>query len=228
MKAQRLYRSTTNKVIAGVCGGYAEYFDVDPVIIRVLFVLLTIFGGSGILIYIASIFIIPKKTVYEGQVQSEQTSAANSPSALRYLFGIVLVVVGIFVLIENLGLFSLSDFLDNSLDYIFPILLIIAGMAIIYYRQSAVEQKTPSSASSENQPEDSPKESRYHQLRRSTKDKKIAGVCGGLAQYFDIDSSIIRILYVILCLASFGAGVLLYIILALVVPNDRTFQSETR
>jgi phage shock protein PspC (stress-responsive transcriptional regulator) len=45
-------------------------------------------------------------------------------------------------------------------------------------------------------------------------------VCGGLAQYFGIDSSLIRMLYVVLCLASFGAGFVLYAIIALVVPYE--------
>ncbi|MBP9212849.1 MAG: PspC domain-containing protein, partial [Bacteroidetes bacterium] len=53
MNSQRLYRSTSNKVFAGVCGGLAEYFDVDPMIIRVLFVLMVLFGGTGIVLYIA-------------------------------------------------------------------------------------------------------------------------------------------------------------------------------
>ena len=56
---KRLYRSTNNKVLAGVCGGIGEYFNVDPVIIRILMVILTCFFCSGILIYIAAIFIIP-------------------------------------------------------------------------------------------------------------------------------------------------------------------------
>ena len=56
---RRLYRSRTNKVFAGVCGGVGEYFNVDPVIIRILMVILTCFFCSGVIIYIAAIFIIP-------------------------------------------------------------------------------------------------------------------------------------------------------------------------
>lgn len=47
-----LHRSATNYVIAGVAGGLGEYFNIDPLVIRILFILLTIFGGSGILLYI--------------------------------------------------------------------------------------------------------------------------------------------------------------------------------
>ncbi len=232
MKNQRLYRSRTNKVLAGVCGGYAEYFDVDPVIIRILFVLLTVFGGSGILLYIASVFIVPKRPLQEipEQQQSDNSSAAiASPSSFRYLLGAILVVVGIFLLIENLGFFSLSDFLDSSLEYIFPILLIIAGMAVIYHKQNAPQKEFDSGKTVDTENREVPfGGSQYNQLRRSSSDKKIAGVCGGLAQYFGIDSSIVRVLYIILCLASFGAGVLLYIILALVVPEDGVYRSQSK
>lgn len=56
-------------------------------------------------------------------------------------------------------------------------------------------------------------------LYRSTTDKKIAGVCGGIAQYFGIDSTIIRLAFVIFCLMG-GSGVLVYIICALVMKEE--------
>lgn len=58
-------------------------------------------------------------------------------------------------------------------------------------------------------------------LRRSTKDYKIAGVCGGLAEYFDIDSTIVRIIYLLASLFSAAfPGILVYLILMLVMPKD--------
>jgi len=62
-KIKRLYRSKSNKVIAGVCGGIGEYFDVDPVLIRLLWVLVTIFSGIflGILAYLIAWMVMPEK-----------------------------------------------------------------------------------------------------------------------------------------------------------------------
>jgi phage shock protein PspC (stress-responsive transcriptional regulator) len=57
---KRLTKSTTNKMLAGVCGGLAEYFQVDPTIIRLLWVLFSLCGGSGVLAYIIAAIIIPK------------------------------------------------------------------------------------------------------------------------------------------------------------------------
>ena len=59
MKKQ-LRRSTENKVIAGVCGGIAEYFDIDPTLIRLVWVLFCALGGSGVLAYIIAAIIIPE------------------------------------------------------------------------------------------------------------------------------------------------------------------------
>jgi phage shock protein C len=57
----RLYRSKTNRIIAGVCGGLGDYFKVDPTLIRLLWVLLTLSGGAGLVAYIIAWAIIPEE-----------------------------------------------------------------------------------------------------------------------------------------------------------------------
>lgn len=64
-------------------------------------------------------------------------------------------------------------------------------------------------------------ESEPKRLYRSRTDRQFAGVCGGLAQYLGVDATIIRIAFVVLALAG-GPGLLLYLILALVVPDEPT------
>jgi phage shock protein C len=59
--SRKLYRSKSNRQIAGVCGGLAEYFNLDATLIRVLFVLLAVLGGSGIVLYIAMWIIVPRE-----------------------------------------------------------------------------------------------------------------------------------------------------------------------
>ena len=59
---KRLHRSNENKVVAGVCGGIAEYFDMDPTLIRLAWILFCALGGSGVLAYIIAAIIIPEKT----------------------------------------------------------------------------------------------------------------------------------------------------------------------
>ena len=56
---RKLYRSQTNRLVAGVCGGLGEYFNIDATLIRVLFVVFTVFGGAGLIIYLAMWIIVP-------------------------------------------------------------------------------------------------------------------------------------------------------------------------
>jgi phage shock protein C len=58
---RKLYRSKTNRKLAGVCGGLAQYFNIDATLIRVLFVLLAVLGGSGLVLYLAMWIIVPKE-----------------------------------------------------------------------------------------------------------------------------------------------------------------------
>ena len=57
---KRLYKSNMNKMLDGVCGGIAEYFNIDPTLVRLGWVLLCALGGSGIAAYIVATIIIPR------------------------------------------------------------------------------------------------------------------------------------------------------------------------
>lgn len=59
---KRLYRIEEGKQIAGVCGGIAEYFDLDPSLVRLLWILFTACAGSGIIAYIIAAIVIPSKS----------------------------------------------------------------------------------------------------------------------------------------------------------------------
>jgi len=62
---KKLYRSDTHRMLAGICGGFGEYTNTDPSVIRILWLLLTVFTGflPGIIAYILAIFIVPAKPV---------------------------------------------------------------------------------------------------------------------------------------------------------------------
>ena len=62
---KRLYKSNKNKMLAGVCGGIAEYFNIDPTLVRLGWAILCMFAGSGILAYIIAAIIIPQNPYIE-------------------------------------------------------------------------------------------------------------------------------------------------------------------
>ena len=57
---KKLMRSTTDKTIAGICGGLGKYFNIDPVILRLIFLLSIFFGGLGLIVYIVMWLVVPE------------------------------------------------------------------------------------------------------------------------------------------------------------------------
>src|SRR5690348_8640268 len=76
---RQLARSETDRRIAGVCGGIAEYFDIDPTIVRIIFVLAALLGGPGLLIYLVLWIVLPKG--------SPRPAGAPRPGSGREMFG---------------------------------------------------------------------------------------------------------------------------------------------
>lgn len=60
MEQKKLTKSQTNRMLCGVCAGLAEYFGIDPTVVRLLWAALTLFGGSGVIAYIIAAIIIPE------------------------------------------------------------------------------------------------------------------------------------------------------------------------
>ena len=201
-KDRKLYRSQENRMIGGVCGGMAEYFNIDPNLMRLLFVVLTFFGGSGILIYIASLLIIPNNP--------DQTIPEKRENVIRdkpLFWGSLLVVIGLFLLSRQLGLFYSFHFWQIPWQSVWAVILIIIGAVLLFNKSRS--DKT------EGEAKDSDRK-----LYRSRTQKMVGGVCGGLSEYFDIDVSVIRVLWVVGTLLSIGLGILAYIIMLIIFPEQ--------
>ncbi len=95
MVEKRLYRSRNDKMIAGVCGGLAEYFNIDPTVIRLIAVLTVIFGGAGILAYIILAIVVPVESsqstepreVIRENVEEIKNTAEHLGDDIRTTFG---------------------------------------------------------------------------------------------------------------------------------------------
>ncbi|MBE2279779.1 MAG: PspC domain-containing protein [Ignavibacteriaceae bacterium] len=126
---KRVYRSKSQKIIAGVCGGLAEYFHTDPVFVRLAVVLLTLMHGIGIVLYIAAIFIIPEEPFNfqtPPTIEEADEIKQNNKIEKKRVFGIILVLIG--------GFFFLQNFFPAlELSHIVPLALMFAGGMLIYY-----------------------------------------------------------------------------------------------
>ncbi|MFT9494772.1 PspC domain-containing protein [Anaerosolibacter sp.] len=133
--SKQLYRSKHNRVISGVCGGIAEYLDLDPTLIRLLWVLITIPGGIGFIAYIVSIIIIPENPQQIGVsshtqektfiVHGENRTPEEISHKNRMLAGSILIVLGLFF-------FSKQFFHWLDIGRLWPLLLIGGGIYVIY------------------------------------------------------------------------------------------------
>ncbi|MDI9472464.1 MAG: PspC domain-containing protein [Tissierellia bacterium] len=149
----RLYRSRTNKVLAGVCGGLAEYFDVDPSAVRIVTALLIVPGGLSLWIYILAAIIIPKAPLtYSGsdprgeynivdeegnvtrvfQDEPIEEGGANSqvPRNAAVVFGLILIGIGVMVLLDRfLPYLRIPHYIQQAF---FPVLLIAGGAFLVF------------------------------------------------------------------------------------------------
>lgn len=114
-----LRRSPDDKVIAGVCGGLGRYLGVDPVLLRIAFVILAVAGGGGILIYVVAWILIPE----EREGENLGTVKPAGQEVTRLIVGGTLIAIGT-ILLLNLSLPRVGK-------YFWPLALIAIGVAVV-------------------------------------------------------------------------------------------------
>lgn len=139
----RLSRSKTDVMIGGVCGGLGRYFRIDPTLIRLIFVLLTLAGGSGVLIYFILWIVMPREDQLEmsqtmnsqefsrraNLMGQEMQQIVSQPDTRTVKFlGIGLVILGLVYLVQNLDIPWLAWFNDRLL---WPVLIIVVGALLL-------------------------------------------------------------------------------------------------
>ncbi len=120
---KKIYRSRTNSMIAGVCGGLGEYLNIDPTILRVVAVLLIFADGIGLLAYLIGWVVIPRRPEMEAEVVTSERSELG-----RLLPGLALILIGLIFLLNNL-----IPWFDFS--YLWPVILIVLGVALLLKAQ---------------------------------------------------------------------------------------------
>ncbi|MBW8011054.1 MAG: PspC domain-containing protein [Chloroflexi bacterium] len=124
---KKLYRSRSDSVIAGVAGGLGAYFGVDPVFLRVLFVLLTVAGeGIGLLFYILMVIVVPR--VPKGEEITRASVPLHENRQAGLIGGSGLIFLGLFLFVDNLNLSWLNWVEFGTL---WPLLLVLGGVTIV-------------------------------------------------------------------------------------------------
>ena len=226
-----LYRHPSEKMVAGVCGGIADYTGWDPSLVRTLWVIITfVSGGAGLLAYLILALLLPVGTNHTGQVQPPALQFGENTTKVA---AGVIIAIGVMWLLGNVGILPvLVRVFGRFVGILFwPALLIGIGMLLLRANskkdlkdevsdaasrmKSAVDSKLPSgdevrsgfARMQANLP-----------LRRSQSDKVIFGVFGGIAQKTGVDANLLRLIWAAVTVGSMGAGLLLYIGAGLLIP----------
>ncbi|MFH1088743.1 MAG: PspC domain-containing protein [Patescibacteria group bacterium] len=140
-KAKRLTRSKSDRMVAGVAGGLAEYFNIDPVIFRAAFVLFALFDGAGVLIYIVMWIIVPeegkenekkdleskvKEVGKEAEQLVDKHVGENNSHQVRNVIGVIIIIIGAMALLRQFFPISWLGF-----HMVWPILIVVFGFLLI-------------------------------------------------------------------------------------------------
>jgi phage shock protein PspC (stress-responsive transcriptional regulator) len=118
---KRLERSRSEKILAGVCGGLGRYFDIAPAVFRLGFVVLTLLGGAGVLVYLAAVLVMPK--------EGEESSIAEDVLKKRREHPARLVALGL-IAVAILSLLARADTWPSAGAAWF--LVIVAGLVLLW------------------------------------------------------------------------------------------------
>ncbi len=132
---RRMYRSRTDRMLFGVAGGMADWLDLDPSIVRLVWALLILAGGVGILLYIVAALVVPEAPFGYGATSGD-AAPGSSPAAPPargergrdagnggVILGIILVAVGAWFLIDR--------YVDIDTSWLVPGILIVVGVALV-------------------------------------------------------------------------------------------------
>lgn len=151
MEGRRLTRSTKNRMIAGVCGGIGEYLGIDPMWVRLVFVLVALGRGFGLGLYLILWIILPREdmetaaateaTIRTGADEIADTARhagsevrglwQDNPRQVGLVVGGALIILGVLTLLETLQISWLWWF---RWDTLWPVLLIAGGLVLIFRR----------------------------------------------------------------------------------------------
>lgn len=238
---KRLLRSRADRYVAGVCGGLAEYLGIDSTIVRVLWVLSVFAGGLGLWLYIAAWLIVP-------EAKEEAVQAKEQRGGTGVVIGVILILIGMALLGQHWRFFGFYhpywhqwDFGGplywwwRSVDQWLPWLIIVGGLAYIVVlltrgrSEGRDKAQIPLGSSEDEQRQTTDQTGGTYRkcFTRVRQGRMVAGVCAGLAEYFDTDPALVRLLWVLgTLLTSVVLGVLAYLAVAIIVPEKSSSAAQ--
>ena len=195
---KKLTKVRQGRIIDGVCAGVALYAGIDAIWVRVATVAVGLAGGIGVIAYLIAMYLFPRDEADSTAVPVLQ----RKPSGVL-LVGALLLGIGILIVLRLAGVLEYGFWGAWHLAWVvlWPLSLIGGGLLLLFVYWRETSQGAPA-------------------LKRSTEDKMLLGVCGGLGRYFRLDPNIVRFTFALVILLSRGVGLLVYILIGLLAPSS--------
>jgi phage shock protein C len=166
---------------------------------------------------------------------TRETEKFRIQSSGKFIFGLVVMLLGVWALLNRFGilpnLFDLIEMLFDYYDITIPVIIILLGCLILYRsirgREKSIGAKIAVDINWSSEPSAAPPpQAATKRLYRAEINKKVFGICAGLADYFDWDTTFVRIGFALLVIASSGAMILVYFAMAIAIPSESELRRQ--
>lgn len=205
--SRRITRSARNRFLLGACGGLAEFFHIDPIVFRLIFIIAFAFTYWTAAVYLLIAFLMPEPSARDIE---NMNGEANPRFGKSSLITLIFVLFGIYYFADYMSFFNMFGVFSLLQSAAPPSML---ALAAYYFFKYPPEEIISSSGKAK-------------EFCLSKNDKKIGGVCGGFAEYFNADPSAVRAVWAVFSLLTLGMGVVLYLIFLFASPRSTEYSVD--
>ena len=197
---RKFRRKISKSWFNGVCSGLGEYFGINVAVFRIAFVVTSFFSGLGIAVYLLLLLVMPPEDLSSFEKDEREKITGNN---FKSIIGTLLVISGFYFAFATSSIISYFSFFGELLSNLTPWFIILLGV-ILFKHNSEFSQRNHRPLTN---------------LKKSITDNRLTGVCGGIANYLEIDSTVVRMFWIFTVFATLGITLLLYLFLALYLPK---------
>lgn len=197
----RLSKSNYNKIILGVCGGMGEYFSIEPVFFRLMFLFSILLGGWGIILYLIAGLLMPHNNE-DSEIDEAALERIKKSNNVSLIAGVILLA-GLYIIFNDLGYFDFLSLVGIPSEFV---LVLIIGVIIffVFSLHSGVKEEKALPG----------------KFFRSRDKALFGGVCSGFAGYIGVSPASIRLIAVFLSFITLGFPVLIYLFFMAKIPKE--------
>jgi phage shock protein C len=200
---KKFQRSRSNVILAGVCSGLADYFNVDRANIRLIAMLSLMLGGWGAVAYLVTAILMPAEK--NPQRLNDEEKKLQQKENFRTVLSGLLMLTGFHFAFIYIGIGNGERLFILPNGFIFSLAVFIIGILLltnIFSVSEDIETEPPTD------------------YERSRKDRRFLGVCGGFSRYLNIDASGLRIIFLLAALLTLGLFGIIYFMLGIFIRPE--------